>query len=130
MLRRDENLAIANRWFRRTYTVKHDGSISLYVDAFLMYQGNKMAKPFVHSIGTPLVIGRTVDALEQGTPAWQLSDVILYDRVLTPKEVYDYGQYGIVNRAVGRWKLDGNLEDSSGFGNHASTSGGLTYVNV
>ena len=62
MLRRDENLAIANRWFRCTYTVKHDGSISLYVDAFLMYQGNKMAKPFVHSIGMPLVIGRTVDA--------------------------------------------------------------------
>ena len=59
-----------------------------------------------------------------------MSDVILYDRVLTPKDVYDYGQYGIENRAVGRWKLDGNLEDSSGFGNHASTAGGLTYVNV
>jgi len=50
--------------------------------------------------------------------------------VLTPKEVYDYGQYGIVDRPVGRWKLDGDLEDSSGFGNHASTPGGLTYVNV
>ncbi|MBW3508298.1 MULTISPECIES: hypothetical protein [Janthinobacterium] len=50
--------------------------------------------------------------------------------MLTPKEVYDYGQYGIVHRPVGRWKLDGNLEDSSGFGNHASTPGGLTYVNV
>lgn len=121
---------IANRWLRCTYTVKHDGSISLYVDDFLMYQGNKMSQPFVNAMGTPLVIGRNVHALEQGAPAWQLSDVILYDRVLTPKEVYDYGQYGIVNRPVGRWKLDGNLEDSSGFGNHASTPGGLTYVNV
>ena len=121
---------IANRWFRCTYTVKHDGSISLYVDDFLMYQSNKMTNPFVQAAGTPLVIGHPVHALEQGTPAWQLSDVILYDRVLTPKEVYDYGQYGIVNRPVGRWKLDGNLEDSSGFGNHASTPGGLTYVNV
>lgn len=121
---------IANRWLRCTYTVKHDGSISLYVDDFLMYQGNKMSQPFVNATGTPLVIGRAVNAQEQGTPAWQLSDVILYDRVLTPKEVYDYGQYGIVHRPVGRWKLDGNLEDSSGFGNHASTAGGLTYVNV
>lgn len=121
---------ITDRWLRCTYTVKHDGSISLYVDDFLMYQGNKMAQPFVNAAGTPLVIGRAVNALEQGTPAWQLSDVILYDRVLTPKEVYDYGQYGIVNRPVGRWKLDGNLEDSSGFGNHAGTAGGLTYVNV
>ena len=121
---------ITDRWLRCTYTVKHDGSISLYVDDFLMYQGNKMAQPFVNAAGTPLVIGRAVNALEQGTPAWQLSDVILYDRVLTPKEVYDYGQYGIVNRPVGRWKLDGNLEDSSGFGNHASTAGGLTYVNA
>ncbi|CAM2848660.1 LamG-like jellyroll fold domain-containing protein [Janthinobacterium lividum] len=124
------NVDSANRWFRCTYTVKHDGSISLYVDDFLMSQGNKMATPFVQASGAPLVIGRTVDALEQGAPAWQLSDVILYDRVLTPKEVYDYGQYGIVHRPVGRWKLDGNLEDSSGFGNHASTAGGLTYVNV
>lgn len=119
-----------NRWLRCTYTVKHDGSISLYVDDFLMYQGGKMAPSFVNAIDTPLVIGRAVHAQEQGAPAWQLSDVILYDRVLTPKEVYDYGQYGIVNRPVGRWKLDGNLEDSSGFGNHASTAGGLTYVNV
>ena len=121
---------ITNRWLRCTYTVKHDGSISLYVDDFLMYQGNKMPQPFVNATGTPLVFGRAVHALEQGTPAWQLSDVILYDRVLTPKEVYDYGQYGIVNRPVGRWKLDGNLEDSSGFGNHASTPGQLVYVNV
>ncbi|WP_035821547.1 LamG-like jellyroll fold domain-containing protein [Janthinobacterium sp. RA13] len=124
------NVDSANRWFRCTYTVKHDGSISLYVDDFLMSQGSKMVTPFVQAIGAPLVIGRTVDALEQGAPAWQLSDVILYDRVLTPKEVYDYGQYGIVHRPVGRWKLDGDLEDSSGFGNHASTPGGLTYVNV
>ena len=124
------NVDSANRWFRCTYTVKHDGSISLYVDDFLMSQGSKMVTPFVQAIGAPLVIGRTVDALEQGAPTWQLSDVILYDRVLTPKEVYDYGQYGIVHRPVGRWKLDGDLEDSSGFGNHASTPGGLTYVNV
>lgn len=122
---------IPNRWFRCTYTVKHDGRICLYVDDFLMYQSlQNMAPPFLNATGTPLVIGRAVHAQEQGTPAWQLSDVILYDRVLTPKEVYDYGQYGIVHRPVGRWKLDGNLEDSSGFGNHASTAGGLTYVNV
>lgn len=120
----------ANRWFRCTYTVKHDGSISLYVDDFLMSQGSKMVTPFVQAIGAPLVIGRTVDALEQGAPAWQLSDVILYDRVLTPKEVYDYGQYGIVHRPVGRWKLDGSLEDSSGFGNHATTPGQLVYADV
>ncbi|MGK5046310.1 LamG-like jellyroll fold domain-containing protein [Janthinobacterium sp. GB4P2] len=124
------NVDTPNRWLRCTYTVKHDGSISLYVDDFLMSQGSKMVTPFAQATGTPLVIGRSVDALEHGTPAWQLSDVILYDRVLTPKEVYDYGQYGIVNRPVGRWKLDGNLEDSSGFGNHASTADGLTYVNV
>lgn len=122
---------IPNRWFRCTYTVKHDGRISLYVDDFLMYQSlQNMAPPFLNATGTPLVIGRAVHAQEQGAPAWQLSDVILYDRVLTPKEVYDYGQYGIVHRPVGRWKLDGNLEDSSGFGNHATTPGGLTYVNV
>ncbi|NHQ92682.1 LamG domain-containing protein [Janthinobacterium lividum] len=121
---------ITNRWLRCTYTVKHDGSISLYVDDFLMYQGNKMPQPFVNATGTPLLIGRPVHTLEQGTPAWQLSDVILYDRVLTPKEVYDYGQYGIVTRPVGRWKLDGNLEDSSGFGNHATSPGQLVYVNV
>ena len=124
------NVDSANRWFRCTYTVKHDGSISLYVDDFLMSQGSKMATPFVQAIGAPLVIGRTVDALEQGAPAWQLSDVILYDRVLTPKEVYDYGQYGIVHRPVGRWKLDGSLEDSSGFGNHATTPGQLVYADV
>lgn len=122
---------IPNRWFRCTYTVKHDGRISLYVDDFLMYQSlQNMAPPFLNATGTPLLIGRAVHAQEQGTPAWQLSDVILYDRVLTPKEVYDYGQYGIVHRPVGRWKLDGNLEDSSGFGNHATTPGVLTYVNV
>lgn len=124
------NVDSANRWFRCTYTVKHDGSISLYVDDFLMSQGSKMVTPFVQAIGAPLVIGRTVDALEQGAPAWQLSDVILYDRVLTPKEVYDYGQYGIVHRPVGRWKLDGSLEDSSGFGNHATTPGQLVYADV
>lgn len=122
---------IPNRWFRCTYTVKHDGRISLYVDDFLMYQSlQNMAPPFLNATGTPLLIGRPVHALEQGTPSWQLSDVILYDRVLTPKEVYDYGQYGIVNRPVGRWKLDGNLEDSSGFGNHATSPGQLVYVNV
>lgn len=122
---------IANRWLRCTYTVKHDGRISLYVDDFLIYQGaQSMVPPFLNALNAPLQIGRTVDAQEQGMPAWQLSDIILYDRVLTPKEVYDYGQYGIVNRPVGRWKLDGNLEDSSGFGNHASTPGQLVYVNV
>ncbi|KKO61422.1 hypothetical protein VM94_05194 [Janthinobacterium sp. KBS0711] len=122
---------IANRWLRCTYTAKHDGRISLYVDDFLMYQSlQNMAPPFLNATGTPLLIGRPVHALEQGTPSWQLSDVILYDRVLTPKEVYDYGQYGIVNRPVGRWKLDGNLEDSSGFGNHATSPGQLVYVNV
>lgn len=124
------NVDSANRWFRCTYTVKHDGSISLYVDDFLMSQGSKMVQPFAQATGAPLVLGRTVDALEQGAPAWQLSDVILYDRVLTPKEVYDYGQYGIVNRPVGRWKLDGSLEDSSGFGNHATTPGQLVYADV
>ena len=50
--------------------------------------------------------------------------------MLTPKEVYDYGQYGIVHRPVGRWKLDGSLEDSSGFGNHATTPGQLVYADV
>ncbi|OEZ55426.1 hypothetical protein [Duganella sp. HH105] len=105
-------------WIRCTYTVKHDGAISFYANDFLLAQQSKnMSPPFLNNIAkTPIMVGRQRqwDVQSPGaTATWQMSDLILYDRVLTAQEVFDYGVYRKVDRPVGRWTLDGDLKDSS-----------------
>lgn len=108
---------VEGEWTRITWTVRHDGVISLYVNDFLWACGHDAISPSFAGGPSVLSIGRSAQPTAPGqTAEWDLSDVVLYDRELTPKEVFEYGQYGVVRDPVGRWKLDGNMLDSSGNG--------------
>ncbi len=107
---------VAGQWTRCTYPVKHGGAITLYVNDFMVYQSTTaMTPPFLNAgANTHITLGRLAckEVLVSDEATWQLSDVILYKRVLTPREVYDYGAGGEPQGAVGRWKLDGDLSNS------------------
>jgi len=89
-----------------------------------MAQSAKMSSIFLNNVAkTPIIVGRVADNDAQiagATASWQLSDLILYDRVLTPLEVFEYGVYRKVVGAVGRWTLNGDLTDGSGNANHGA----------
>ncbi|MES2074375.1 MAG: LamG-like jellyroll fold domain-containing protein [Pseudomonadota bacterium] len=115
-----------DRWVRCTYTVSAAGSISVYVDDFLMYQVEpSRTSELVNKRGASIRIGRNATGLAEGS--WQMSDLILYDGVLTPAEVFAYGVGGEPpggSKVVGHWKLDEDkFLDSSGNGNNANSIG-------
>lgn len=105
----DAPLDELGEWVRVTWTASATGVTCLYVNDFLWARHPGTG---VYSAGTdPFVVGRLAGAAGE-TVEWDLSDVILYDRQLTPREVFEYGQYGTVINPLGRWTLDGNLLDS------------------
>jgi hypothetical protein len=111
---------VPGRWVRITWTVsKAEKIMRLYVNDFAWVTLRDGTMVFAGG-SAPFVVGRPLQAAApyNDVPEWDLSDVILYKRVLTPQEVFEYGQHGTVLQPAGRWKLNGNLLDSSGHGVH------------
>lgn len=106
-----------NTWTRVTFTVDANSGIALYVNDFLMAY-RPPATPWANVDGSATIqVGRTSLMSTLGSASWKLSDLILYDRVLTPQEVFAYGVTGEVVNAAGRWKLNGDFKDATEMGN-------------
>lgn len=103
----------ADTWTRITFTVDAMSGIALYVNDFLMAYKTP-TEAWTAAASSDIQVGRGMSA----NASWRLSDLILYDRVLTPQEVFDYGVTGNAVNPAGRWKLDGSFQDSSGNNNH------------
>jgi hypothetical protein len=126
--RNNAPMDVPGEWVRITWTVKAGEFMRLYVNDFA-WVTLKSANGSV-SGNDPFHIGRLA---QTGAPLseaseWDLSDLIFYDRALTPMEVYEYGQFGTVRNPVGRWKLDGDLQDASGHGLHGVPYDGITNI--
>jgi hypothetical protein len=112
---------VLNEWVRCTYTVKANGCISLYVDDFLMSQTQGVSPPpFSNQVvpGNAILIGREKNyiagASREVDSIWQMSDIILYNRVLTPSEVFEYGtSRSPAKDPVGHWTLNDTVKDAS-----------------
>jgi hypothetical protein len=107
-----------DEWVRVTFTVQKMGGICLYINDFLTYQTQQPGQIVYLPALTSLVIGR--GSKPTTLARFDLSDVILYGRALTPAEVFDYGAYGIVREPLGRWTLSGNPDDSGPYANNGS----------
>jgi hypothetical protein len=106
-------LNVLNRWVHCTFTVQNGRTVAFYADHFLVFQSTS-ACTFENNTTQPLLIGRRPGS-SAGTPQFQLSDLIIYDRALTPREIFEYGAYGkVVGTPLGRWCLDGDLSDAIG----------------
>nr|WP_255522883.1 LamG domain-containing protein [Rugamonas sp. CCM 8940] len=123
---------VLNEWVRCTYTVGANGCISLYVDDFLMYQAQGAnPPPFSNQVvpGNAIMVGReksyTAGASREIDSIWQMSDIILYNRVLTPNEVFEYGTSSLPAKdPVGHWTLNGTSKDASVNQNDATRAPG------
>ncbi|WP_175022902.1 LamG-like jellyroll fold domain-containing protein [Rugamonas rivuli] len=103
---------VADTWTRITFTVEANSRIALYVNDFLMGYTQPGA-PWSNVGGLEAIqIGRTSLTSNADVVSWKVSDIILYDRVLTPQEVFDYGISGQVVNAAGRWRLNGDFKDA------------------
>ncbi|RFP17597.1 hypothetical protein D0T25_12615 [Duganella sp. BJB488] len=103
---------VADTWTRITFTVDASSRIALYVNDFLMAYAQAM-EPWTNVDALAAIqVGRNYWAAAGVNLNWKFSDIILYDRVLTPQEVFDYGVSNQVVNAVGRWKLDGDFKDA------------------
>ncbi|MQA36722.1 LamG-like jellyroll fold domain-containing protein [Rugamonas aquatica] len=120
----DGRTNVAGKWTRITFTVNANSRIALYVNDFLMSYTYKSLQWSNVDGKLAIQVGR--DSYSSSTVTWQLSDIILYDRVLTPQEVFDYGVTGQVVNAAGRWNLNGDLKDS--INNNDGVSPGGTNV--
>lgn len=110
-----------NKWTQVVITIKQLGGIDIYCNGFLMQQGGPMSEsnPYAPNLVGPVVIGRAPN--QTTIPSFQMQDFILYDRILSPTEIFDYYGKGIVTNPIGRWKLNGDLLDSSTNNNTAIT---------
>lgn len=68
-----------------------------------------------------------------GSGAWARIDMAefgLFDRLLTPQEIFDSVYRGVRPSApVGWWPLQSDANDASGFGNHGVAGSQLTFIN-
>lgn len=119
------SLAKLNDWTHLTGVYDAQAKqIRLYVDGELQATAPR-TKGF-HASG-PLQMGRGKSHGFVGHE-WRgsLDEVRVFSRVVSPEEVR-----GIVSRdnvAVGSWKFDGNLQDSSALARHGSSVGATAYV--
>jgi hypothetical protein len=97
------------KWARITYTASANGVIRLYINDFLAMAGGKLIDEHYDDDGSTFMIG-----FGTGVSAgkFYLSDLILYDRVLSAHEIFEYGEYGIVRQPVARWTFDGNADNA------------------
>ncbi|RFP13534.1 MULTISPECIES: LamG-like jellyroll fold domain-containing protein [unclassified Duganella] len=102
---------VLDTWTRITFTVDANSRIALYVNDFLMgYTQPALPWSNVDGLGA-IQIGRTSLTSNGAIVSWKVSDIVLYDRVLSPQEVFDYGVSGQVVNAAGRWRLNGDFKD-------------------
>ncbi len=117
------------RWYRLAFTFANGSAPIVYTNGFQQQAGN-VYSGFVNA-QNPIQFG-SISSWPTPTP-YILSDVQVFNRALTPLEVYnDYlGNYA--SSPIGRWTLNGNLLDSSGYGNNGYVATGQTmpsFVNT
>jgi hypothetical protein len=106
------------------WTLKQNGSISLYIDGFLMLQTSNMSSSWAPGSAS-LVVGRTTS--NNSVPFnSDMCGMFLSDHLMTPKEVFDYWADNKLVSPLGRWDLNGDLLDSSGNGNNATVGANQT----
>lgn len=113
-----------NGFTRVMWTLKQNGSISLYLDGQLMLQTSVMGSSWAPG-NSSLVVGRTT-ANNATMFNSEMCGIVLCDRALTAQEVFDDWAYNKLASPVGKWDLNGDLLDSSGNANHATVAGNQT----
>jgi hypothetical protein len=106
---------VLGRWLQVTYTFNQGDRIITYIDG-IQFDKTSGSTSLYSPSTTSLKVGRW--GTQSGFSNFKLSDLILYNRALSPIEVADYFNKGVCTNPAGRWNLNGDFTDSSGNANN------------